>query len=551
MPDQPKCDVLILIPKRDELRSAAAVFDIDAETPERLVDDKYESWSTTVANLQVQLVLADTQGNAKVALATSSALSDLDPAVAFCIGTAAGREGTISYANVVLATGVLDATEWRAKDGQMESQWDSKFDPTPDVVHDIDRFIKTDTWREVAARQYVDALGKLDLKADLDFISKWPTVKDAWTVTTTFLHEDPGILASVWTLNSRLRAIDMETAGFVNACTTPARQRPWIVVRAISDYGTKESKRDDARPAAGAAAAVIAHTFIEHGLQRAHPLRLAPMHPPEPVLSEGNFFSRLTMSDFLSEEIPKRFGVPFDEGAISRELTINDLAVLCGSGEDVLGILDELRESYFATKYGNYDDDADVRRLTGPTWADEVADTYEYLGIALGQADILYVGVGTGRDLPLVCPEFKSLTGVDLSSKMLGTAAKLQPQLKPVRARAETLSSIPDGSADLYLSLRTFQSSLFDIPAALRQAFRVLRAGGGLVLSIPGGFLDRSGDELRYVPGLLVPGSSNAVDRSLPRRYAQQILTHLDRMAFSQVGFHQREGDVYVYGRKT
>jgi hypothetical protein len=75
--------------------------------------------------------------------------------------------------------------------------------------------------------------------------------------------------------------------------------------------------------------------------------------------------------------------------------------------------------------------------------------------------------------------------------------------------------------------------------------------GAGLVLSIPGGYVDQSGDQLRYLPGLLVPGSANVVDRSLPRRYAEQLLAQIERMTFERVGFHQQEGDVYVYARKS
>lgn len=98
--------------------------------------------------------------------------------------------------------------------------------------------------------------------------------------------------------------------------------------------------------------------------------------------------------------------------------------------------------------------------------------------------------------------------------------------------------------------MRVFQSSLFDIPSALREAYRVLRPKGGLVLSIPGGYLERSGATPRYVPGLLVPGSTDVVDRSRPRLYGQAILAQLDRMPFEKVGFHQRDDDVYVYARK-
>lgn len=177
-------------------------------------------------------------------------------------------------------------------------------------------------------------------------------------------------------------------------------------------------------------------------------------------------------------------------------------------------------------------------------------DAYNFIGIDTSRADILYVGVGTGRDLPLVCPKFKSLTGVDLSVTMLDRAKQVQPDMTVVRDRAEGLVNIADESVDLYLSLRTYQSSLFDIAAALRQALRVLRGGGGLVLSIPGGFLDRTSDEqLRVVRGLLVPGS-DVVDRALPRRTAARILAQLDNLMFERVGFHQRDTDLYVYARK-
>ena len=232
-------------------------------------------------------------------------------------------------------------------------------------------------------------------------------------------------------------------------------------------------------------------------------------------------------------------------------MTIYDLAALCGSSEKTGLILNEMRERYFTLKYSEYDDEADVRRLTGSAWAEEVMDIYEYLGIRLSNADILYVGVGNGRDLPQVCPKFNSLTCIDLSEQMLKQAAHIQPDLTHARDSAETLTSIADDSADLYLSLRAYQSSLFDIPSALRQLYRVLRTNGGFVISIPGGFLDRSGGELRYVPGLLVPGSSKSVDRARPRRFAHEILKHLDKMTFRRVGFHQRGGDVYVYGRKA
>ena len=118
MTEPAKCDILIVIPKRDELVSTAAVFEFDANNPEVTLDggdQLYECWLTTLASLEIAIFLGNTQDKAGLALATTMALSAFDPAVAFCIGTAAGREGETSYLDVVLAKAVLDATEWRPK----------------------------------------------------------------------------------------------------------------------------------------------------------------------------------------------------------------------------------------------------------------------------------------------------------------------------------------------------------------------------------------------------------------------------------------------------
>ncbi len=527
------------------------MFEFDSEVPESTIEDRYECWSSVLEGLRVQVVLADSQSSTKLALATRDAMAALDPAVAFCIGTAAGRENEISYMGVVLATAVLDATEWRAKPGELRPQWEDTFKPSADVKHDVDLFVKSSLWRAAACDRLLAALGRLGSPVPPEVETSWPAVQDAWIATSGFLHQDAKLLGQIWGLNGKLRAIDMETAGFVSACVGSARARPWIVIRAVSDYGTVESKRDGARPAAGAAAAAIAHAFISHGLKRAHPLRVAPAEAMEPVISESNFFARMTISDFLAKELPKRLDVRLDDAILRQELTIHDLAALCGHRDGVVKELDDIREAYFTTKYLDYDDEADVRRLTGSAWADEVMDIYDYLGVRLINADVLYVGVSTGRDLSKVCPKFSSLTGVDLSTQMLERAARVRPELRQVRNRAETLEGIADASIDLYLSLRTYQSSLFDIPSALRQAYRVLRADGCLVISVPGGFLDRSGPELRYIRGLLVPGSNEIVDRERPRRYAYEILRQLDRMSFTRLGFHQREGDLYIYARRV
>src|ERR1700753_2248331 len=108
MAEHEKCDVLIVIPKHDDLLPASTVFGLDPESPGAMLDAKYEYWTTATAGLRVGVFLAGTQDNASLALATASGLAATDPAVAFCIGTAAGRKDEVSYLDVVLASAVLD-----------------------------------------------------------------------------------------------------------------------------------------------------------------------------------------------------------------------------------------------------------------------------------------------------------------------------------------------------------------------------------------------------------------------------------------------------------
>jgi len=91
---------------------------------------------------------------------------------------------------------------------------------------------------------------------------------------------------------------------------------------------------------------------------------------------------------------------------------------------------------------------------------------------------VLFVGVGTGLDLPLVPGDLK-ITGVDLSPAMLARArlrAKNHPSIRLFRMNAETLA-FPDESFDatfLHLIL-----SVVERPKqALSEAVRVLRPGG-------------------------------------------------------------------------
>src|SRR5215211_5843679 len=118
-------DILLVIPKRDELRAAGAVFGCIPAEPDRRLDQTYETWEVALGDLTGRVLLAEAQNSAALALATKAALDEYDPPVVMCLGTAAGREGKVGYLDVVLATAVLDASEWRRLPEGWERQWEA------------------------------------------------------------------------------------------------------------------------------------------------------------------------------------------------------------------------------------------------------------------------------------------------------------------------------------------------------------------------------------------------------------------------------------------
>jgi ubiquinone/menaquinone biosynthesis C-methylase UbiE len=111
-----------------------------------------------------------------------------------------------------------------------------------------------------------------------------------------------------------------------------------------------------------------------------------------------------------------------------------------------------------------------------------LGDAREWIG-SQASGDVLEIGVGTGRNLP----EYASvarLTGIDLSDGMLerarARAKEFGREVELLRGNAERLD-FPDASFDTVV----FSLSLCSIPddsAAVREAVRVLRPGGRLVL---------------------------------------------------------------------
>lgn len=186
----------------------------------------------------------------------------------------------------------------------------------------------------------------------------------------------------------------------------------------------------------------------------------------------------------LASLISKRYGVEYSKAMAAVNNAISDA---------------------FNTKYGSYDYTNDTRSLDSG-WMKSFLSIFERTSArAMSTIDILNIGVGSGHEALALFSNCESVTFVDIAQDGLGKIKEQIPLSSTVVSSANDLSSIPDNSYDLYVSLRTYNSSFFDIKEAILEAHRVLKINAAIILSVANGFLDS--ERHRIIPGLIIPGT--------------------------------------------
>jgi ubiquinone/menaquinone biosynthesis C-methylase UbiE/nucleoside phosphorylase len=558
MAQQNQVDIAILVPKADELKAVEWAFGTTFERsdgwlsggkPYYKLNHKIETESGT-SDVSIAVIFMNDQGTGPASTVTQQVISELDPVIFFLTGTAAGREGKVGIGSVIVSSMVIDATQWRVEESA--SPRALQYEPPEKVRTDAVRFVEKfplDKWQKELLSIPVDLYrGK---EPPDEILKEGPDVKYGFVSASNYLLLNPGVLGVLWTSDDRIRCIDMESGGFGSSCKGSV-QRQWLVVRGISDYGTPASRKEVYRVAAAASAAIFLRMFIERGLIESHPHWLRVPESRKSELSPDNPYSQYDIVSTVTEGVKKELGIDLSGIDLSTSLCLADFESVCisrgANAEQAHNVLSAIREKYFTEKYVEYNYERDLRGLL-PNWATEIKDILTRLTIDLSSSTVLDVGIGNGLEIPYLFTETGKVIGVDVSSSMLDKAKHLFPSLEIVHNPAENLSSIETSSVDAYISLRTFQSSLFDISAAMREAQRVLKSKGIIVVSIANGFVDLEDSKKKIVRGLLIPGSRRIVDKSTPKRIADHVYQRFEELGF-EVGYRIEKTDIYVWGRK-
>ncbi|MYR54821.1 methyltransferase domain-containing protein, partial [Streptomyces sp. SID625] len=197
----------------------------------------------------------------------------------------------------------------------------------------------------------------------------------------------------------------------------------------------------------------------------------------------------------------------------------------------------------FDAKYGTYDYAYDARAANAG-WADDFMAVYRKSSAkSLTAVSILNVGVGAGQEAAALFSDCPRITFADIAESGLANIGGRIPLSRTVVSSAEDLSALPDDSYDLYVSLRTYNSSFFDTSAAASEAHRVLKPGAVIIVSVANGFLYTQRGCV--VPGLIIPGTE-FVDLYRGTDTANLIGAELDGAGFKDVRMFPASTEIYL-----
>jgi SAM-dependent methyltransferase len=269
--------------------------------------------------------------------------------------------------------------------------------------------------------------------------------------------------------------------------------------------------------------------------------------PEKKDIPKDSFFVRQSTRALFEQHAPVDLsGIDYDTS-----LPLTDLARLVKlhhpqmSTTAILDTLSKARASVYDSKYANRTPQDDERFMDYEAWQQELEGIVSRMG--LHRPDTLravVVGIGNGNERPRLYERFKKLTVTDVSPASLKRCESAFPRSDIQLAAAEELGFAESGSYDLYISLRTFQSSFFNVRHAAFEANRVLRRGGIAIVSVPNVYVDSKG-----VGKGLQSGGSAALDANLSWSTADAIRRALLTAEFD-CGIQTGLFEIYITGHK-
>jgi len=524
-----------------ELPALLATFGIKpGSSPEEIVND-VRVWRPQLikksgAPLNVALTYLGETGNLAAITETQRILTATKPRSIYLVGTAAGRRDRTSICDVVVSSDAVMYYESGHRRDIGIGDRPKYYNPNPSTRKEVESFFTTRMkalgWQD----EYTSIIQEYrQYDKSLLLPEREPHIHFNRIASGERLLEE-GTLESICKYDDLIRAGEMEGYGFAHACKEAGID--WLVIRGISDFGNREDRNKWAT-----VATIMVCSFLKIFLTRTE--------MPE-KLQQGNIYVREKIPNIM-RRILKEQSLDITAVKFVLDLTISELESICHlryperSLEEIRKIVRQARAAAFEYKYADRTEQDDERYTDIRRWKGELQSLLSYLDILDTNAKkVINVGIGNGLEAKGLFDNIEEFIGVDISGKALTKAQERCPKMKPIITDAEDLWDVENQSQELYISLRTYQSTLFDIKTALLEAYRILKPGGTILISIPYVFVEESG---RVVKGLLKP-ETDEVDSELPWDLTNKIRSTLDRFNFNNTGIRTGMVEIYIYGKR-
>lgn len=264
----------------------------------------------------------------------------------------------------------------------------------------------------------------------------------------------------------------------------------------------------------------------------------------------NKYFHSNRIGYFLKEKLCS-YGIQLETDDIFEKYQIETLSYYISNKfninkEKSYELIATILSEAFDFKYSDYVYSNDIRSLN-PKWSKTFEEIYAKTNKKpLNEQKILNIGVGSGNEAKELFLNCNNITFMDIASNGLIKIKKLIPKSKIIKGRAEDLSMLKDDSYDLYVSLRTYNSSFFNMKEAIKEAYRVLKHNCVIIISISNGFLNST--EQKIISGIRIP-KLNFVDLYRGLDIIRNLSTFLLDFNFVDIELTPTNGELYLSAR--
>lgn len=264
----------------------------------------------------------------------------------------------------------------------------------------------------------------------------------------------------------------------------------------------------------------------------------------------NEYYYNNRISNFLKEKL-NLCGIKLETDEISKQKHVDKLSSYISrkfkiAKKTAYELITNILSEAFDYKYSTYNYANDIRSVN-KDWSKTFNDIYNKTNnISLSEINILNVGVGSGTEASELFLNCDNITFVDIAPNGLKNIKGLIPKSNTIQDRAENLSILKDNSYELYVSLRTYNSSFFDIEKAIKEAYRVLKNDSVIIISISNGFLDSKKKQI--IPGIII-SKLNFVDLYRGLDMIRNLSNILLDFNFDDIELTPTNGEIYISAR--